>query len=182
MGDAFERELKRLLSYEDKAMGTMLKTCDADETRGYRTLDRYPFVVIRAAGSLGVDLVAIRGDLALPIEVKSSATDTLRFSRNQRLTEQADHMRDECLRADLVPIYAFRLKGRRGDPWRIFTLPMDSVEGRLGLIQRRLPTIEENGNGNLIMRWNDGMKLSRFIEYLAFLSKPESDGTAHQHS
>jgi len=170
MGDAFERELKRLLANDEKTMTNMLKTCDEDERRGYLSIDRYPFVVIRAAGSLGVDLVAIRGDLALPIEVKSSAEDTLRFSRNQRLSEQAQRMKDDCELADLVPIYAFRLKGMRGDPWRVFTLETSPISGRLGLIQRRLPSIEENAKGNLIMRWNDGMKLSRFIEYLAFLS------------
>ncbi|MCL1984593.1 MAG: Holliday junction resolvase [Methanomassiliicoccaceae archaeon] len=166
-GDRYERELKYLLAGDEKTLRTMMKTCDDAEKKAYLSVAENPFVVIRAAGSLGVDLVAMRWDFSFPIEVKSSAEDTLRFSRNQRLTEQAENMIEECQRSSLIPIYAFRLKGFRGDPWRIFALPLDrGLKGRMGLVQRTVPVIETNSHGNFIMRWEDGMKLSKFIDYL----------------
>jgi Holliday junction resolvase len=173
-GDRYERELKYLLAGDEKTVKGMLKTCDDDEKRAYSSIMENPFVVIRAAGSLGVDLVALRWDLSFPIEVKSSAEGVVRFSKNQRLTEQAEHMICDCQRSSLIPIYAFRLKGFRGDPWRIFALPMERVmKGRMGIIQRTIPTIELNSNGNFVMRWESGMKLSKFIDYMGMLTHEE---------
>jgi len=125
-----------------------------------------PYMVIRAAGSLGVDIVALRWDFAFPIEVKSSADDVLHFSKSQRLTDQANGMLDDCCRSHLVPIYAYRYKGFKGDPWRIFTIPTDhEFKGRNALLYRRIPKIDTSASGNLIMRWSEGMKLSDFIMY-----------------
>jgi Holliday junction resolvase len=166
-GDRYERELKYLLAGDVKTIRTMVKTCDDTERYGYTSIVDNPFVVIRAAGSLGVDLVALRWDLSFPIEVKSSADTLLRFSKNPRLAEQADKMIDDCQRASLIPIYAFRLKGHRGDPWRIFSLPLgQELKGRMKLVQNIVPTAEINSNGNMMMRWENGMKLSKFIEYV----------------
>jgi len=175
-GDRYERELKYLLTGDEKTVRTMIKTCDDEERCAYASMIDNPFVVIRAAGSLGVDLVALRWDFSFPIEVKSSAEDVLRFSRNPRLAEQAEKMINECQRASLVPIYAFRLKSYRGDPWRVFTLPMGcTMKGQMGLIQKRIPQIEMNSKGNFIMRWADGMKLSKFMDYI--LNSTRGPGT-----
>ena len=166
-GDRYERELKHLLSGDEKTIRSMIKTCDENDKQAYLSMKDNPFVVIRAAGSLGVDLVALRWDFSFPMEVKSFSEDTLRFSRNPRLMEQAENMIEECRRASLVPIYAFRLKGVRGDPWRIFTLPMScDLKGRMEIIMRTIPQIETSSNGNFIMRWENGMKLSKFIDYM----------------
>jgi len=170
-GDRYERELKYLLAGDEKTIKVMMKTCDDNERTAYSSITENPFVVIRAAGSLGVDLVALRWDFSFPIEVKSSSEEVLRFSKNPRLTEQAESMIEECKRASLIPIYAYRLKGFRGDPWRIFSLPLgDALKGRMGIIQRTIPQIETNSNGNLVMRWENGMKLSKFIDYMGSLS------------
>lgn len=167
-GDTYERELKLLLSGDQKTIDKMIKTCDSREKEGYTRLKETPFVVIRAAGSLGVDLVALRWDFSFPIEVKSSAEEIMHFSRSQRLTEQANRMKEECYRSHLLPIYAMRLKGLRGDPWRIFALPMDeNLKGSMGLLQRKVPEIRVNDNGNYIMKWSEGMKLSEFISYVS---------------
>ena len=91
-GDVYERELKSLLTGDQKAIAKMVKTCDAMEKANYQTMLTDPFMVIRAAGSLGVDLVALRWDFSFPIEVKSSGDSVLHFSKNQHLTEQADIM------------------------------------------------------------------------------------------
>ena len=171
-GDRYERELKYLLEGNEVTVRSMTKTCDNDEKRAYLSMIDNPFIVIRAAGSLGVDLVALRWDFSFPIEVKSSSDDIIRFSKNQRLTEQAESMINECCRCSLIPLYAFRLKGRRGDPWRVFSLPMDRIlMGKMGFIQKTIPLIELNSNGNFIMKWDNGMKLSKFIDYMGMLTQ-----------
>lgn len=174
-GDIYERELKYLLSGHPKVIAKMVKTCDAAEAEAYDSMIREPFLVVRAAGSLGVDLVALRWDFSFPIEVKSSNESTMHFSRNARLTEQADQMLLECQKSHLIPIYAYRLKGVRGDPWRIFTIPSDArLRGRCGLLNRRIPKMDISSNGNFIMRWDSGMKLSEFISYMC-MSDYEKD-------
>ncbi len=168
-GDVYERELKGLLSGDEKIIEKMVKTCNDDETRWYRSLIDNPFMVIRAAGSLGVDLVALRWDYSFPIEVKSSCDDTMHFSKNPRLMEQANRMKDDCEGAQLLPIYAFRLKNQKGDPWRFFALPLEKqLKGSMGLLQRHIPQVEINSNGNYIIRWKDGIKLSDLVDYLQF--------------
>ncbi|HIJ00302.1 MAG: hypothetical protein PWQ88_779 [Candidatus Methanomethylophilaceae archaeon] len=174
MGDIYERELKNLLSADEKTLDKMLRTCDEEERLGYRTISCNPFMMVRAAGSFGSDLVAMRWDIAFPIEVKSSIHDVLHFSSSPQLMEQADRMSEACAKAGLIPVYAYRLKKIHGDPWRLFSLPMDTqFKGRHALLQRYLPPIEKNNNGNLIMRWKDGVKLSSLLAYLEFLRAGE---------
>ncbi len=166
-GDVYERELKALLIGDEKALAKMVKTCNSMEKAGYMRMSLEPFLVIRAAGSLGVDLVALRWDFSFPIEVKSSSDSTLHFSKSQRLIEQADRMLEECKKSHLVPIYAFRLKGVHGDPWRVFTIPTDhEFKGRHAILYRRMPKISVSSEGNYIMRWEEGMKLSDLFLYL----------------
>lgn len=166
-GDGYERELKYLLSGDEKTIAKMVKTCSDDERTAYMSIMEEPFVVVRAAGSLGMDLVALRWDFSFPIEVKSTADGILHFSRNPRLTEQAEKMKCECARSHLLPVYAFRLKGVRGDPWRIFTIPIEEdLKGNMGFLQRRVPGMRISPNGNYILRWDEGMKLSEFLKYL----------------
>jgi Holliday junction resolvase len=169
MGRIFERELKGILSANEDVLARVTKTCDPEERAGYMRIKERPFMVVRGAGSLGVDLVAIRTGLSLPIEVKSSTSDVLRFSRSEKLVIQAQEMIDDCKRVGLMPVYAFRYKRQRGDAWRIFTLDVGKLDGRLKLVYERVPRITPSKEGNLIMRWNDGMPLSKFIDYLVML-------------
>lgn len=171
-GDIYERELKYLLSGDQKTIVKMVKTCDANERASYESTMKKPFIVVRAAGSLGIDLVALRGDFSFPIEVKSSSDDTIHFSRNARLTEQAQVLREDCMRSGLLPIYAYRLKGVRGDPWRVFSIPIEGkLSGALGLLQRKIPAMDMSNNGNYIMRWGAGIKLSELLEYMEFCGR-----------
>ncbi len=170
MGRIFERELKGILRADDEMLSRVTKTCDPAERDAYLRIKERPFMVIRGAGSLGVDLVAVRAGVSFPIEVKSSVSDVLRFSRSEKLAVQAQEMMDDCRRVGLMPIYAFRYKRQRGDAWRIFTLDVGPINGRLKVIYDRLPKIRPSKEGNLIMRWNDGMPLSKFIDYVVTLS------------
>src|SRR4030067_3048695 len=110
MGRIFERELKGILSANDDVLARVTKTCDSAERTAYMRIRQRPFMVIRGAGSLGVDLVAIRSDLSLPIEVKRSVSGVLRVSRNEKLAVQAAEMMDDCRRGGLMPTHGFRYK------------------------------------------------------------------------
>lgn len=170
MGRVFERELKGIFSGNTETLARVTKSCDSKEREGYYRILERPFMVIRGAGSLGVDLVAVRQDLSFPIEVKSSTSDVLRFSRSEKLAVQAQQMAEDCTRVGLMPIYAFRHKRHRGDAWRIFTLDVGALNGRLKLIYSHVPKIAPSKGGNLIMRWEEGMPLCKFIDYVVMLS------------
>ena len=166
-GNIYERELKYVLSGDKKTISQMIKTCDEEESRSYSTMLEDPFLVVRAAGSLGVDLVALRWDFSFPIEVKSSAEEVMHFSRNPRLTVQADKMKKACHKSNLLPIYAFRLKSVRGDPWRIFTMPSDEkLRGENERLREIIPKMEVTENGNYVMRWEKGIKLCDLLSFM----------------
>jgi len=163
----YERELKGILEGEAKILTKITKTCSALEKDNYSKISDKPFAVIRAAGSLGVDLVATRGDISFLTEVKTSIGETLHFSSvSGKLQKQAETMIEMCEQTKNLPIYAFRTKGYRGDSWRIFTMDVNGLEGRASVLHKRLPKIEKSKSGNFVMRWKEGMPLSDFISYL----------------
>ncbi len=166
-GSQYEREFRSILEAEEKILSKVTKSCSALETENYLHIKKKPFAVIRAAGSFGVDLVAVRGDISFLIEIKTSAEQTLHFSTMAgKLQQQADAMKKTCEKTKTLPIYAFRLKKFRGDSWRIFSFPMDTLSGRLKILHHRIPQLETSKKGNYIMRWPQGMPLSEFISYL----------------
>jgi len=163
----YERELKNILEGENKTLSKITKTCSALEKSNYLKIYEKPFAVIRAAGSFGVDLVATRGDISFLTEVKTSIGDTLHFSSvGGKLQKQANSMKKVCEKTKTLPIYAFRIKGNRGDSWRIFTIDIDNLEGRPSVLHKRIPKLEISKSGNYVMRWKEGMALSDFISYL----------------
>jgi Holliday junction resolvase len=167
MSSVYERELKGILEGDEKILSRMTKTCSALEKTAYFLTQRKPFIVVRAAGSFGVDLVALRGDIAFLMEIKSSNTDTLNFSSvDGKLQRQAEKMQRECEKTKTLPVYGFRLKGHGGDSWRLFTMEIHQLEGRAKILHNRLPKLCQSKSRNYIMRWDDGLPLSDFIMYL----------------
>ena len=126
-------------------------------------------MVVRAGGSLGIDLIAIRGEISFPIEVKSSKKDVLYFSDEGRLTEQANWIQNECEASKVLPLYAYRLKGVRGDKWRIFTMEIDGLSKKQKVIYRKIPTLNETVHGNYKMDWDEGIPLNELLSYLKYL-------------
>lgn len=167
MSSVFERELKGILEGDEKVLSKITKTCTPVEKINYYLAHEKPFIVVRAAGSFGVDLVALRGDISFLIESKASTEPTLHFSSvDGKLQRQGEKMRHDCEKTKTLPIYAFRLKGHGGDAWRLFTMTTVGLEGRQKILQSRLPKLSESKNGNFIMRWSEGLPLSDFISYL----------------
>ena len=163
----YEREFKNILEGENKTLSRITKTCSALEKDSYLRIYDKPFIVVRAAGSFGADLVALRGDISFLIEVKTSIENTLHFSSvGGKLQKQAENMRDLCEKTKTLPIYAFRLKGHRGDQWRIFTMDIRGLDGRASVLNKRLPKLNHSKSGNFIMKWYEGTPLSDFISYL----------------
>lgn len=167
MSSVYERELKGILAGEEDMIRKVTKTCSPEESSSYLKARHRPFLVVRGAGSLGVDLVALRGDVSFPIEVKSASKDVIHFvDGGKRNQEQANQMQQECSRASVIPLYAFRLKGIRGDAWRIHTLPTENLPPRIAVLYDRIPKVETTAAGNYALRWQNGLPLNRFLEYL----------------
>ncbi len=165
----YERELRGILSADGEVLEGVTKTCSEEELEGYMAIKDIPFLVVRAGGSLGMDLIAIRGEISFPIEVKSSKTDVIYFSDEERLTEQAEWMIEVCTACSVIPLYAFRIKGKRGDRWRIFTLDIPGLKKKQRVLQRKIPLIEKTVHGNYKVQWENGVPLHMLIAYLNHL-------------
>lgn len=167
----YERELKELLQGDPEAIEHYCRALDPTDRKVLRSAAQAPFLVVRAAGSLGFDLVAMRSELAFPVEVKASSQDTIHFSAaSGRAAEQLAEHRRRVERVGLIALYAYRRVGHRtGDPWRVYTAPTPPPPGRvLSLVRRRLPVVDQTAQGNAVLRWKDGMPLVRFLEAVAF--------------
>ena len=62
-----------------------------------------------------------------------------------------------------MPLYAYRLKGVRGDSWRIFRVEVGRLSGRLGMLTRRIPALPLTRNGKPFLDWEKGMPLHKFL-------------------
>ena len=164
MAGQYERELRAVLAGIPKGVDAVTRSCDpVAKARARQVLER-PFLVVRAAGS-GMegsgDLLALRGDLCFPIEVKTSKKSKLYLSG--RTWDQYQAMIYEGKRCELMPLYAYRLKGVRGDSWRIFRVDVGRLSGRLGMLTRRIPALPLTRNGKPFLDWEKGMPLHKFL-------------------
>ncbi len=164
MGSQYERELRNVLAGKPAGVRAVTRSCSEVERALAMLVIERPFLVVRAAGS-GTegtgDLLVLRGDVCFPIEVKSTKDRKLYLSG--RTLEQYRAMRDVGSRCGLMPMYAQRLKGVRGDSWRLFRVDVGPLEGRLSVIARRLPALPLTRNGRPHLDWDKGMPLHRFL-------------------
>ena len=170
----FERELKHILSGKKDVIEKSTKSCTGEEKDKYLKICSFPFIVARAAASKGfADLVALRGDFSFVVEIKSSSSEDIYFTRDKGYNQkQAEDLKKECEKTGVLPIYAYRLKRIKGDSWRIYSLPLQGLSGIPKLIHSRLPLLQETKKGNYLMAWDSGMKLSDFLDYLSEVLKP----------
>jgi hypothetical protein len=177
--DGYERELRSLLSGEPESVRSYSRALPPTERGEFERLIDEPFLVVRGAGSLGLDLVALRREFALPIEVKASSAPVIRFTAaGGRANAQLESHRAVAARAGLMVLYAYRRLGLRGqETWRVFSAGNPPSRGLLGAACRALPPVEATREGNGILRWDGGMPLSRFLARLSYLSRrPEPLG------
>ncbi len=166
MSIVFERELRGILEADDGVLEQVVKSCTLEEREGYLSIRRNPFYVVRAAGSFGIDLVALRDTISIPIEVKSSEKRTILLYKGKP-ADQAKAIEETALKVGLVPIYAYRLKRFRGDAWRVYTPQLDHGKGVYRMIQNHIPKMPRTRSDNYVLRWDEGMPLSSFLGYLA---------------
>ena len=164
----YERELREILAGNEEILKRVTKSCSEEETKKYMKIKKKPFIVVRAAGSLGIaDIVAIRGDISFIVEIKVRKGSEILFSHEGgRMQKKAEEMKRKCTMASILPIFAFRRKGIRGDAWRIFTMEIDGMKGKGKEIYDVLPKLEITKDGNFRMKWENGMKLADFIDMI----------------
>jgi Holliday junction resolvase len=168
---AYERELRSLLEGQPDAVRSYARALPPTERSEFERLIEQPFLIIRAAGSLGFDLVALRREFAFPLEVKASAEPVIRFSAaSGRANAQLEAHRKAVARVGLTVLYAYRRVGLRGtETWRIFVAGDLPESGILRVVCRRLPPVSRTPEGNGILRWEEGFPLSRFLYEVRFL-------------
>ena len=92
MSGVYERELRSVLAGERKGVVAITRSCtEVERARAMQVCQR-PFLVVRApgSGSEGTgDILALRGDMCMPIEVKSSKTSlsALLFQRKSGILD-----------------------------------------------------------------------------------------------
>lgn len=173
--DIYERELREILSGNEEVLKKITKSCSEEERKKYFKIMDSPFIVVRAAGSLGIaDIVAVRGEISFLVEIKVRKGKEILFSHEGgRMQKKAEEMIEKCERAKVLPLFAFRIKGYHGDSWRIYSLSIKGLEGRMKLLSTKIPKIGKTASGNYLMRWEEGMKLSDFIDYITNLCTPK---------
>tara|TARA_B100001564_G_C20633677_1_gene668582 strand:+ start:789 stop:1439 length:651 start_codon:yes stop_codon:yes gene_type:complete len=171
----YERELRQVLAGLDKGIASIIKSCNEIQKAKMRLVEKKPFLVVRAAGS-GIegsgDLLALRGDICFPIEVKSSKESKLYLSG--RTVEQYKSLRYEGDRTNLMPLYAYRLKGIRGDSWRIFRVETSTLSGKLRLLSAHIPKLPLTRNGKPYLNWEQGLPLHEFISLVCSSSREDN--------
>jgi len=172
---AYERELRTLLEGDLVAVRAYARVLAPEHRTAFERIVEEPFLVIRGAGSLGFDLVALRREIAFPLEVKSASGDVIRFTdASGRADQQLAAHRRAVGRVGLTVLYAYRRLGRRGEePWRIFLASEVPPTGTLRYICRRLPTVSTTRGGHGILRWEEGMPLSQFLSTVRSLTSSE---------
>jgi len=172
IGSVYERELRSVLAGELKGVRAVTKSCSEIERSQAMKVTNRPFLVVRApgSGSEGTgDLLALRGDICFPIEVKSSKSKKLYLSG--RTFDQLVSLREIGEKCGLLPLYAYRLKGVRGDSWRIMKVEVDGLSGKLRHLSRSIPSLPLTRNGKEFLDWDQGMPLHRFLSLVC-----KSDG------
>ena len=167
MSSLYERELRAVLAGDPDGVRAVTRSCNSSEKARAMQVIRRPFLVVRAAGSGAAgtgDLLAVRGDISFPIEVK--ANKERRIYLSGRTWVQHEELREAGEMCGLMPLYGFRLKGVRGDSWRILRIETTSLQGKLAVIARRVPALPLTRNGRPYLDWDEGLPLHRFLSLL----------------
>ena len=167
MASSYERELRAVLAGTVDGVKAVTRSCSEFEKECMMQVIQQPFLVVRAAGS-GMegsgDLLALRGDICFPIEVKTNKSKKIYLSGRTR--EQYDTMLEQVERCQLMPLYAHRLKGIRGDSWRIFRVETSTLDSKLSSLARRIPALPTTRQGNPMLSWDEGLPLHKFLELI----------------
>tara|TARA_Y100000768_G_scaffold386078_2_gene373615 strand:+ start:312 stop:974 length:663 start_codon:yes stop_codon:yes gene_type:complete len=179
----YERELRQVLAGLTKGVNAVIKSCSEVEKAKMKLAEKRPFLVVRAAGS-GIegsgDLLALRGDICFPIEVKSSKESKLYLSG--RTVDQYNSLVYEGNRSCLMPLYAYRLKGVRGDSWKIFRVETETLHGKLRKLAPFIPSLPLTRNHKPYLNWEKGLPLNEFIALICSQTKSAENSLENLHT
>ena len=167
MGTSYERELRSVLAGEIKGIRAVSRSCSEVERAKAMRVVRRPVLVVRApgSGSEGTgDLLALRGDVCFPIEVKTSKSKRIYLSG--RTMDQYKSLNSTGEKCGLLPLYAFRLKGVRGDSWRIMKVEVEGLTGKLRHLSRSIPALPLSSRGTPHLDWDAGMPVHKFLSLI----------------
>ena len=167
MVTSYERELRSVLAGEIKGIRAVTRSCSEVERAKAMRVVRRPFLVVRApgSGSEGTgDLLALRGDVCFPIEVKTSKSKRIYLSG--RTMDQYKSLKSTGEKCGLLPLYAFRLKGVRGDSWRIMKVEVEGLTGKLRHLSRSIPALPLSSRGTPHLDWDAGMPVHKFLSLI----------------
>lgn len=165
-GSIYERELAGILSGNKQQVDRFLKKIPVEDRYLASTITEKPFFVTRSAGSLGADLIALRHDYSMVIEVKSSLNSKISFSEaSGKRQEQAERLNRLCSGSGLFLVYAFRLKGVKGDGWRFYSVSGEP-KGKQMLLYNILPKVALTKGNNYYIKWEEGLPLVNLIKYV----------------
>jgi hypothetical protein len=175
----YERELRTLLEGDPMAVRSYARSLPPTDRSEFEQLIEEPFLVVRGAGSLGFDLVAMRWSLSFPIEVKASSEAVIHFTAaSGRANAQLAAHRAAISKVGLSILYAYRRIGlRSSESWRVYRGSDASSAGILGLVCRGLPPVSTTREGNGVLRWEEGQELSRFLARARSLLGPRGTGS-----
>ena len=183
MGTNYERELRSVLAGDLKGVRAVTRSCsEVERARAMKVVQR-PFLVVRApgSGSEGTgDLLALRGDMCFPIEVKSSKRSKIYLSGRTMDQYRALKVTGEV--CGLLPLYAFRLKGVRGDSWRIMRVDVEGLSGKLRHLSRSIPELPLTSRGVPHLDWEAGMPVHRFLALVCKSDGVRGVGSNSVHS
>ena len=175
MASSYERELQAVFAGTEDGVKAVTRSCSEHEKTCMMKVINRPFLVVRAPGSGregSGDILALRGDICFPIEVKTNKSKKIYLSGRTR--DQYDAMLEQGERSQLMPLYAHRLKGVRGDSWRIFRVETTTLNAKLSILARKIPALPRTIHGNPMLSWDDGLPLHKF---LALVCKSDADTT-----
>ena len=107
---------------------------------------------------------SLLGDMCFPIEVKTSKGERIYLSG--RTMDQYNSLKSTGEKCGLLPLYAFRLKGVRGDSWRIMKVEVEGLTGKLRHLSRSIPPLPLTSRGTPHLDWNAGMPVHRFLSLI----------------
>lgn len=157
-----ERELRSIFQGDEEGILKCVKTVEDDVKNTYLSLVDEPFLCLRGAGSLGIDVVASRGYLTLFFEVKSSKSSTIYLS-SERLQEQKDWMFQKSVECRMPLFYAYRKNSIRGERWEVFIVPSPYTDLNFDWV----PKLQETRISHK-MDWGHGIRLSNFIKKVMY--------------
>lgn len=160
-GSDYERELKKILMGDEEEIDSVCRTLSDSVETSYKKMVGNPFLVVRGAGSLGIDLIVMGYGFYFALEVKSSGDEVIHFSDDERLGEQADELVELSREREVPVFYPQRLKTQKHrERWVIHRVDTDisDVEGV------EIPVIGRTVHGNRKLEFEGGLPLSRFID------------------